>query len=155
MRVEESALMHLGEGPTPHLDPHANDKWGPDPFKYLFLVCVGRDCFTRWRAWHKMDMEYEDVLAWALEYADLHEFEGDVPDFLAMLAGAYNPWINWAKHGEEEPESTEEFRQRNLEWAHMSEVEFTARRIVDFEGLKATMEKGMELFNRHESEGPL
>jgi len=155
VRVEEAALMHMSEGPFPHLDPHADDKWGSDHFKYLFLVCIARDCFTRWRAWHTMDMSYEDVLAWALEHGDLHDFDGDVPDFLALMAGAYNPWINWASRGDEEPEHTEEFRVRNLEWANMSEVEFAARRVVDMESLKATMEKGMELLNRHDGEGPL
>jgi hypothetical protein len=155
VRVEEAALMHLGEGPAPHLDVHADDKWGPDPFAYLFLVCIGRDCFTRWRTWHNMGFEYEEVLAWALENANLHAYEGDLPDYLAMMAGAYNPWINWAANGEPEPEYTEEFRQRNLDWAHMNDVEFAAERVLNMEQLKVTLEKGMELLNRHEEEGPL
>lgn len=155
VRVEEAALMHMAEGPAPHLDPHADDSWGSDHFKYLFLVCIGRDCFTRWRAWHTMDMSYEEVLAWALEFAELHAFDGDIPDFLALMAGAYNPWINWQRSGKDEPEDTEEFRVRNLEWANMSEVEFAARKVVDMENLKIASEKGMELLNRHTEEGPL
>jgi hypothetical protein len=155
VRVEEAALAHLAEGPFPHLDVHADDKWGPDPFGYLFLVCIGRDCFTRWRKWHKMTPEYEEILAWALEHANLHEFEGDLPDYMAMLAGAYNPWINWERAGSEEPEHTDDFRARNIEWAHASDVEFAAMRVVDMENLRMALEKGMELMNPHTGEGPL
>lgn len=155
LRVEEAAIGHLGEGPFPHLDPHADDKWGQDPFKYLFLLCIGRDCFTRWRSWHKIEAEYEDILAWALEHADIHEYRGDIPDFLALMAGAYNPWINWEKAGAPEPGNTQEFRERNLAWAHMTDVEFAAQTIADAENLRAMSEKGMKLFDTHGSEGPL
>jgi hypothetical protein len=154
-RVEEAALGHLTEGPFPHLDLHADDKWGPDPFKYLFLVAIGRDCFTRWRKYHGIDAEYEDILAWALESADLHEYQGDMPDYLALLAGAYNCWINWEKQGTSEPENTEEWRRRNLDWAHMSDVEFAAETVVNFENMRAMLEKGMKLLNPHDEEGPL
>lgn len=154
-RVEEAALSHLTEGPFPSLDVHADDKWGPDPFRYLFLTCVARDCFTRWRKYHRIDAEYEDILAWALEHADLHEYEGDLPDYIAMLIGAYTPWINWVKMGTPEPESTEEWRKRNLDWAHMTDVEHAAESVVNLERMKALTEQGMNLLNKHREEGPL
>jgi hypothetical protein len=152
--VEEAALMHLAEGPSPHLDPHADDKWGDDPFRYLFMTCIARDCFTRWREWHHIDAEYEEILAWALEHADLHEHSGDIPDYLALLAGAYSPWINWSKTEMEEPADVAQWRERNLAWAHMSDVEFAADSIVSMENLKAMSEKGMRLLNTHDEEGP-
>jgi hypothetical protein len=154
-RVEEAALMHLGEGPVPHLDIHADDRWGDDPFCYLFLVCIGRDCFTRWRAWHRIDAEYEEILAWCLEFGDIHDFKGDLPDYLALMAGAYNPWINWQKTDMEEPEGTAEMRERNIDWAHMSEVEFQAENIANIENLRALSEKGLSLLHGHDEEGPL
>jgi hypothetical protein len=155
VRVEEAALGHMSEGSMPHLNVHADDKWGDDSFRYLFLLCIGRDCFTRWRKWHLIDAEYEDILAWALEFADLHDHTGDLPDYMAALAGAYGPWINWSKAGQEEPEHTEEFRARNLEWAHMSDVEFAAETVVNMENLKRASEEAMRLLNEHMKEGPL
>lgn len=157
VKVEEAALMHMAEGPAvpESLQVHAKDNWGPDPFKYLFLCCIARDCFTRWREWHGIKAEYEDLLAWSLEYADLHNHEGDLPDYMAALAGAYNPWINWAKAGDTEPTGTDLFRERNIEWAHMTEVEYAAEQVVNMEGMRALMEEGRRLFDPHRDEGPL
>lgn len=154
LHVEEAALMHLAEGPFPHLSVHANDKWGDDPFRYLFLACIGHDCFTRWREWHRIDAEYEEILAWALEFGDLHLHTGDMPDYLALMAGAYNPWINWQKIGREEPEDTDMTRKRNLEWVHMNAAEFEVQQAMDMEGLRAASEEGMRLLNEHYGKDP-
>jgi hypothetical protein len=154
-KIEEAALMHMAEGPLPVPSVHAKDDWGPDPFRYLFLTCIARDCLTRWREWHGIKVEYEDLLAWSLEHADLHAHEGDLPDYMAALAGAYNPWINWAKAGDTEPEGTDIFRERNLEWAHMTQVEFDAEGVVTRERVKALMEEGMRLYKPPGTEGPL
>lgn len=159
VKVEEAALNHLAEGPLPHLNPHAEDKWGEDPFQYLFMVCIGRDCLTRWRKYHGIDAEYEDLLDWCVKEGNLHDYQGDMPDFIALLAGAYNIWIDWAGRGEAEPENCEHWRKRNLDWAHMSEVEFAAEMTVSTEHMKVTIEsmsaKGMRLLDNHDGEGPL
>lgn len=151
-RVEEAAISHLG-GP---FDIHSNDKWGDDPFQYLFMVCISRDCLTRWRSHHGIDASYEDILAWALENANLHEYSGDIPDYMAIILGAYSPWINWEKSDTSEPEGTDGWRKRNLDWAHMSEAEFEAHSIVNTENIRVMAEEGVEgLKNRLRKEGPL
>jgi hypothetical protein len=165
-RVEEAALMHLREDLT---GVHSKDKWGSDAFRHLFLVCIGRDCFTRWREWHKIDASYEDILAWALKFANLSEHDGDLPDYMAALAGAYGPWINWEASGETEPESNEYWRERNLRWAHADEEEMArihdenlntireaAERINDesLNTMESAAAEGMRILNKHLDGGP-
>ncbi len=147
--VEEAAISHMAVPYTIHKD----DKWGSDPFKYLFLVCISHDCFTKWRGYHQIDASYEDILDWALKDGDLKHYEGDIPDYIALLIGAYNPWINWDEG--EEPDDVDEWRKRNLDWAHMTPVEYEAESIANHENLKVMVEKGFDILKDRHEEGPL
>jgi len=84
--IEEAAEGHLG-------GIHDDDDRGDDPFKYLFLGAIGYECVGRFSTHHGIAASPEEMQAWALESGDLGSFRGDPPDFLAMLAGAYEGWI--------------------------------------------------------------
>lgn len=117
-KVEESALMHLS-----HVsEGHKHDKWGDDPFQYHLLTCIAFDCFTRDknRKYHGITVPLEELKAWALEYGDLYLYRGDIPDYLALMVGAYHPWINWKKAGEEPPANMEENESELNRWREMS-----------------------------------
>lgn len=111
VRVEEAALLHLNDfkvsmgkvqnllsGP-PVPDVHDNDNWGSDPFRYLFMLCIGRDCF-RIGGDHPFTMSDGDVRMWSRAHADLLEFDGDPPDYLALMVGQYYGYIDWEKAAE-------------------------------------------------------
>lgn len=107
-RLEEATLGHMGNMP----EVHRNDRWGDDPFRYMILAVIGYECVTKFREYHGITMDPDEFKQWVLMYADLHLFEGDFPDYLALMAGAYYPWIDWDKAGVEPPESWVDFEER-------------------------------------------
>ena len=90
LRIEEASLGHLeGVGPE-----HKEDKWGADPFQYHLLMCIGFDCFTpKLAKYHGITVPLEEARQWCLAYGNLAQFAGDIPDYLALMSGAYNDWI--------------------------------------------------------------
>lgn len=101
VKVEESALTHMRDVS----ESHKNDKWGDDPFQYHLLTCIAFDCFTKPmnREYHGITVPLDELKAWVLEYGDLYSYAGDIPDYLALMVGQYNTWINWEKAGAEPP----------------------------------------------------
>ena len=101
-KVEESALTHMRDVSAGHRE----DSWGSDPFRYHLLACISFDCFTveKNREYHGITVPLDDVRAWALEHADLHLHDGDIPDFIAFTIGVYYSWIDWDKAGTSPPE---------------------------------------------------
>lgn len=71
--VEKAASTHLA---MDTFGAHAHDDRGSDEFRYLFLVAIGFDCVTRYREEHGIAATEEDL-----------------PDYLALLAGAYEGWV--------------------------------------------------------------
>ena len=141
-RIEEASLGHQNDDPI----NHANDKWGPDPFKYHLLNCISHQCLDVWAEYHGITVPVAEVKAWVLEYADLYHYEGDIPDYIGALAGAYNPWINWAQAGEPYPEGAAELDAQRERWSRMTTKERAVRTLA---------EQAMNLLNQHLSEGPL
>lgn len=72
---------------------HDNDNHGSDPFKYAFLTAIGWECVGRFREDHGITAATEDMRDWALTEGDLGSHDGDVPDYLAAICGAYEPWL--------------------------------------------------------------
>lgn len=105
VRVEEASIGHIATPPgvrqvmekvtSNYVGTHENDDWGSDPFKYHFLNCIAQRCFDvdDNRAWHGIVATEEALRMWALAHGDLAEFDGDVPDYLALMAGAYISWL--------------------------------------------------------------
>lgn len=120
-KVEESALGHMRSVS----DSHRDDSWGTDPFRYHLLACISFDCFTveKNRVYHGITVPLADVRAWALEYADLHEHDGDIPDYLGFMVGAYYPWINWERAGTTPPDHWKDAESDLKEWRDKSPQE--------------------------------
>lgn len=117
-KIEEASLTHMQSSNVAHKE----DKWGSDPFQYHLLACIGSDCFTvqKNRDYHGITIPLEELRAWVLEFGDLHAFEGDLPDYLALFVGAYNSWINWEKAGVEPPADMAENDAELNRWRSMS-----------------------------------
>ncbi len=89
-RIEEAAEGHLSDMLG---GAHFGDDRGGDEFKYLFLAAIGYECIGRFREDHGIQASEVDMRDWALTEGDLGSFDGDHPDYLAMVVGAYVDWI--------------------------------------------------------------
>lgn len=106
MSVRASFVARFGEADAAaietasagHCDSiHKKDNHGSDPFKYAFLNCIAHECVGRYRKDHGINATQGDMRDWALAEGDLGSHDGDIPDYLAMLAGAYGPWLKEAE----------------------------------------------------------
>lgn len=89
-KIEAAANVHLGVD-VPGV--HDGDDRGTSEFRYLFLGAIGWECVSRFREDHGIEATTEDMRKWALEHGQLGEHEGTPPDYLALLAGAYQGWL--------------------------------------------------------------
>lgn len=89
-KIEAAANVHLSVDLG---GVHDDDDRGSSEFRYLFLTAIGHDCVTRFREDHGIEATTEDMREWALEHGRLGEHEGSPPDYLALLAGAYQSWL--------------------------------------------------------------
>lgn len=89
--ASNSTIMFAVESP----DVHGDDRFGSDPFKYWFLLAIGYECVTRpeFREEHGITADIEEMKQWARTDGDLEGHDGDLPDFLAAMLGAYDGWI--------------------------------------------------------------
>ncbi len=88
-RAEMACESHIGINPG-----HANDDRGPDPFQYVLLGVIGWECISRFAEQHGFqDITAEEFRQWCLAEADLANYEGDVPDLLAMASGIYLDFV--------------------------------------------------------------
>jgi len=145
MRVEEASIGHIGDA-NKYGDAHTHDDWSTEPFRYHLMLCIGHDCFGQHSTFHGFtDMPVAEVKAWAVEHADLHEFDGDIPDFMALMAGAYMTWLNWERMGQEPPEGWRDHDERQARWASLT----LDQRV---EEMLALSEEGMRLLNLHDND---
>lgn len=86
--VEAAGLGHMDDG------MHGADNHGSDPFKYAFLAAIGWECVGRFSVEHGIKASTEDMKVWALAEGDLGSHDGDVPDYLALMCGAYDEWLH-------------------------------------------------------------
>lgn len=84
--VEAAARSHLSE-------PHDNDNLGSDEFRYWFLLAIGHECVSRYRNHHGITADVDAMKEWARGEGQLGHHDGDVPDYIALLAGLYEDWI--------------------------------------------------------------
>ena len=96
-RLEAAADEHLAQG----WGEHAEDSRGSDPFRYVLLTCIAFECVGRYASAHGIEAHEDDMREWALKEADLAHHDGDVPDYLALMAGMYVPWVDMAAVQEE------------------------------------------------------
>ncbi len=73
---------------------HHDDDFGSEPFRYWFLLAIGFECVTRFREDHGIQAAVEDMQDWAKFDGNLAAHDGAIPDYLAMMIGAYNDWIS-------------------------------------------------------------
>ena len=73
---------------------HDNDNLGSDEFRYWFLLAIAYECVTRYREHHGITADVDAMKEWARGEGQLGHHDGDVPDYLAMLVGAYEDWIH-------------------------------------------------------------
>jgi hypothetical protein len=157
VKVEEAALLHLNEFTVamkragiliegmPELpDAHADDNWGSDPFRYLFMVCIGRDCF-RIGGDHDFTMSEGDVRLWSREHADLLSFDGDPPDYIALMVGAYYGYIDWEKAAEAGIAPPEHWAEHDAETQRR--VNMTAEERT--QDLGSMLDEGIKILNDH------
>lgn len=72
---------------------HADDNLGRDEFRYWFLLAIGWQCVTEYRSEHGITASVEELRDWAKNEGQLAEHDGDIPDYLAAMVGAYNDWL--------------------------------------------------------------
>ena len=106
VRLEEAAIGHMAQD----FDSHSEDNWGSDPFRYILMVVLARECVSdpHYRASHGIQADPQEFHLWVLDEAHMAEFDGDCPDFLALMAGVYNQYINWKQAGITPPEGWSE-----------------------------------------------
>lgn len=99
-KIEEAAQAHYAESETtlavelPGLrSPHGVDNFGSSPFRYWFLLAIGHECVTRFAGEHGITVPESDLREWALGDGQLGDHDGDIPDFIAILAGRYVGWV--------------------------------------------------------------
>lgn len=115
--IEAAARQHFdsdgGFGGT-----HADDNFGSQPFRYWFLKAIGYECVTRddFRAEHGITADVVAMQCWAQSpfEGNLVEHDGDVPDYLAVMAGAYRDWIPEGDTASQRPGEHEEFDAQGL-----------------------------------------
>jgi hypothetical protein len=112
-RIEEASLSHLEE-------PHREDRWGSDPFKYHFMNCIGHECVGRYRHKHGIVATEQAMKEWCLAHGDLLSHDGDMPDYLGLMAGAFYPWIDWDSTDVEPPEAWKDFEFDRVMWTSLS-----------------------------------
>lgn len=90
--LEKACDGHMAEAGS----LHANDDRGSEPFRYVLLACIGYQCLVieRFRQHHDIRPSKESLQSWIVENAKLEEHVGDLPDYLAMVVGAFNPWLS-------------------------------------------------------------
>lgn len=96
-KIEDAGNAHLGADVG---SIHDGDDRGSSEFRYLFLTAIGYECVSRFREDHGIEATTEDMREWALEHGQLGEHDGDVPDYLAVLAGAYQGWLQVSEDAE-------------------------------------------------------
>lgn len=73
---------------------HASDDFGTDPFRYKLLTVISYQCVSEYAEHHNIKVSEEDFKEFCLKHADLGEHDGDIPDYLALMAGIYQEYIN-------------------------------------------------------------
>lgn len=84
-RIEEAAQSHRCGSPI-----FVEKGVGSDGFRWALLICVGSECLTRFREYHKIEVLWEQLEPWLTvraEYFAAHD--GDF-DYVSMIAGVYN-----------------------------------------------------------------
>lgn len=144
-RIEEASLTHT-QDPS-YQSVHKDDDWGSDPFQYHLMTCVSRRCFEHQGGeTHGFTFTREEVRQWAVEEGRLHEYDGDVPDYIGLLAGAYANWINWEQSATPMPAYWGSFEAEDARWRGMSREERTRE-------VKNLAEEAMRMLNPHNDEG--
>ena len=72
---------------------HDDDDLGSDEFRYWFLLAISYECVTRFRKNHGITANVDAMKEWARGEGQLGHHDGDVPDYLAFMAGAYQDWV--------------------------------------------------------------
>jgi hypothetical protein len=138
VKIEEASIGHINDDKTNHGD----DNWGSDPFRYHLMMAIAHECMGRWGKWHGIDVDVVDVMLWTRENADLLSFDGDQPDYIAMIAGCYYAWIDWEKTDIKPPDGWEDFEVHHQRWQMMTAEEQRAE-------LKSLAERAMQMLNDH------
>lgn len=87
--IESAAERHIVFDSPIHL----GDNRGTDPFRYLMLTAIAFECVGRFRDDHGITATEEALREWALAEGDLGGHDGDVPDYMCLIAGMYEPWV--------------------------------------------------------------
>lgn len=90
--VEAAARSHF-EDQSAFGGVHDGDNFGSDEFRYWFLLAIGYECVSRFRAVHGITADVDAMKEWARGEGQLGHHDGDVPDYLALMAGAYEYWV--------------------------------------------------------------
>ena len=99
--VKASFVARFGEAEARRLEvaaeKHNNDvhnNKGTDPFKWVLLICIGYECFTkdRYREYHGILTPSDDIKRWARDHAELDSHDGDC-DYLSIFCGTYAEYV--------------------------------------------------------------
>lgn len=87
---ENAAMRALG-----FTGPHVVDDYGSDSFRYWFLFAIARGLLTdpTSRAKFGITADVEAMKAWGRSDGDLAAHDGNLPSYVAWLAGRYTPWL--------------------------------------------------------------
>lgn len=103
-RIEDAAQGHYAVNETLLLidlpgigSAHGDDDFGSSPFRYWFLMAISYECVGRYRDAHGIQTDTEDLRNWAIAEGKLAGHDGSVPDYLGLLGGLLNPWLNPAE----------------------------------------------------------
>jgi hypothetical protein len=76
-----------------HCNGVNDQKRGSDPFKWACLIVIGYECISRFREYHKIDINPVSFKQWCIEDGNLGEHDGDV-DYLSLFAGVYGDYVS-------------------------------------------------------------
>jgi hypothetical protein len=93
-RFGEEEALRLERAAHAHAQPRPPKGIGSDPFKWVLLITIAYECFTResFRAHHGIVASVADLKEWIKSHGGLDTHDGDV-DYLALVAGAYNEYM--------------------------------------------------------------
>lgn len=89
MAVLAAANAHANESGNEALYQPDNE----DTFATAILICISWECFTRFASKHRITADSEKVREWVKKNGIVGGYMGPVPDFLGLLAGAYDSWM--------------------------------------------------------------
>lgn len=93
-RFGEEQAKRLEDAAEEHAYGRQKNNRGSDPFKWVFMITIGFDCFVKesFRMHHAINIPINTLKKWIKENAELGTHDGEY-DAIALFAGTYNEYV--------------------------------------------------------------